>query len=311
MTIRECADFLKSRDGFLILSHVRPDGDTLGSCAALSHALNRMGKTAWMYPNEEITETLLPFVKPYFAPDGFEAQTIISVDVASEQMLIGNSEWNVDLCIDHHPSNTHYASETCVIPERASCGEIILDVITELLEGPDYEEAQLLYIAVSTDTGCFCYSNTNSDTFRSAAKLLDAGAQLDSLNQLLFRKTSVARLRLEGMIYSAMTFHFDNRVSVAVVSREMLDRAGATEDDCSDLANLAGRAREAVVCITIREVGENVSKLSLRSSSSVNVSEICSQFGGGGHAMAAGCTMQCSLEEAKSRILNAVEPKLP
>lgn len=139
MTIRECADFLKSRDGFLILSHVRPDGDTLGSCAALSHALNRMGKTAWMYPNEEITETLLPFVKPYFAPDGFEAQTIISVDVASEQMLIGNSGWNVDLCIDHHPSNTHYASETCVIPERASCGEIILDVITELLEGPDYE----------------------------------------------------------------------------------------------------------------------------------------------------------------------------
>lgn len=98
---------------------------------------------------------------------------------------------------------------------------------------------------------------------------------------------------------------------MAVVSKEMLDRAGATEDDCSDLANLAGRAREAVVCITIREVGENVSKLSLRSSSSVNVSEICSQFGGGGHAMAAGCTMQCSLEEAKSRILNAVEPKLP
>ena len=190
-------------------------------------------------------------------------------------------------------------------------GEIVLDVISELLGGPDYEEAQLLYIAVSTDTGCFCYSNTNSDTFRSAAALLDAGAQLDSLNQLLFRKTSVARLRLEGMIYSAMTFHFDNRVSVAVVSREMLDRAGATEDDCSDLANLAGRAREAVVCITIREVGENVSKLSLRSSSSVNVSEICSQFGGGGHAMAAGCTMQCSLEEAKSRILNAVEPKLP
>lgn len=311
MTIRECADFLKSRDGFLILSHVRPDGDTLGSCAALSHALNRMGKTAWMYPNEEITETLLPFVKPYFARDGFEAQTIISVDVASEQMLIGNSEWNVDLCIDHHPSNTHYASETCVIPERASCGEIILDVITELLEDPDYEEAQLLYIAVSTDTGCFCYSNTNSDTFRSAAKLLDAGAQLDSLNQLLFRKTSVARLRLEGMIYSAMTFHFDNRVSVAVVSREMLERAGATEDDCSDLANLAGRAKEAVVCITIREVGDHVSKLSLRSSSSVNVSDICAEFGGGGHAMAAGCTMKCDLEEAKSRILQAVEPKLP
>ena len=270
-----------------------------------------MGKTAWMYPNEESTETLLPFVKPYFAPDGFEAQTIISVDVASEQMLIGNSEWNVDLCIDHHPSNTHYASETCVIPERASCGEIILDVITELLEGPDYEEAQLLYIAVSTDTGCFCYSNTNSDTFRSAAKLLDAGAQLDSLNQLLFRKTSVARLRLEGMIYSAMTFHFDNRVSVAVVSREMLERAGATEDDCSDLANLAGRAKEAVVCITIREVGDHVSKLSLRSSSSVNVSDICAEFGGGGHAMAAGCTMKCDLEEAKSRILQAVEPKLP
>lgn len=311
MTIRECAEYLKTKDRFLILSHVRPDGDTLGSCGALTHALQRMGKTAYMYPNREVTETLLPFVEKYYAPEGYVPQTVISVDVASESMLAGGQDWVVDFCIDHHPSNSHYAKDYCVSPERASCGEIVLDVISELLEGPDYEEAQLLYIAVSTDTGCFCYSNTNSNTFLAAARLLDAGAELDSLNQLLFRKTSIARLRLEGMIYSGMTFHCDDRISVATVSQAMLETAGATEDDCSDLANLAGRARNALVCITIREIGDNVSKLSLRSSSEVNVSDICAQFGGGGHAMAAGCTMQCGTEEAKERILRAVEAVLP
>ena len=107
MTIRECADYLKNNDGFLILSHIRPDGDTLGSCAALAHALTRMGKSAWMYPNEEVTETLRPFVEPYFAPEGYQAQTVLSVDVASKQMLTGNREWKVDLCIDHHPSKSH------------------------------------------------------------------------------------------------------------------------------------------------------------------------------------------------------------
>ena len=166
-------------------------------------------------------------------------------------------------------------------------------------------------MAVSTDTGCFCYSNTNGNTFRAAAELMDAGAELSKLNQLLFRKTSIARLRLEGMIYSGMTYHFDGLASVATVTLDMMEKAQATEDDCSDLANLAGRAKDALVSVTIREIKPGVSKLSLRSSEPVNVSDICAQFGGGGHSLAAGCTLECGVEEAKEKILAAIETQLP
>lgn len=311
MTISECAEYLQDCDDILFISHVRPDGDTLGCCGAITHAMRRLGKTAFMFRNDEITETFFPFVKEYFAPDDFVPRVVVSVDVASQNMLAGNREWQVDLCIDHHPSNTGYAVRTLIEDDRAACGEIILELIQCMLGKPDYDEAQLLYIAVSTDTGCFCYSNTNSRTFLAASQLLEAGAELDKLNQMLFRKTSIARLRLEGMIYSSMTFHFENRVSVAVVSQEMLDRSGAVEDDCSDLANLAGRAREALVCVTIREVSKDTSKISLRSSHEVNVSDICGKFGGGGHAMAAGCSLKCGLDEAKQIILEAIGPKLP
>lgn len=311
MTIEQCAEYLKTSDQYMVFSHVRPDGDTLGSCAALVHALRRIGKTAYMYPNDEVTETYLPFVEPYFAPEDYEQKINVSVDVASENMLIGGNGRSIDLCVDHHPSNSHYADNVCVYPERSSCGEIILEIIKKLSGNIDEDEAQLLYVAVSTDTGCFCYSNTNSDTFRAAAELMDAGAKLPELNQLLFRKTSIARLRLEGMIYSGMTYHYDGLVSIATVTLDMMEKAQATEDDCSDLANLAGRAKDALVSVTIREIKPGVSKLSLRSSKPVNVSDICAQFGGGGHELAAGCTLECRVEEAKEKILAAIEPQLP
>jgi len=310
MEILECVELLKKNNDFLIVSHKRPDGDTLGSCGALCNALRRNGKNAYIYKNTEITEKYLPYVEEYFAPENFEAKCIVAADVADSNMLALGFSGAVELCIDHHPSNTGYAKNLLLQGDKSACGQIILEVIKELNGNIDEKEATLLYIAISTDTGCFQYSNTNSDTFRSAAETLDAGANLHELNQRFFRRHSMARVVLEGMIYHEMTFHRDGKIAIATITLKMLEDAHAKENDCDDLANLSGRVEGTVVSVTLREVAKNKTKVSLRSDPTVNSSDICSVFGGGGHAMAAGCTLECSPEEAKVKILDAIDSYL-
>jgi phosphoesterase RecJ-like protein len=307
MDIAECAELLKGQDNILIVSHLRPDGDTLGSSAALCHALKRLGKTAWMYPNTEATEKYLPYVTPYYAPCGFEPKYFVAVDTAEMGMTAVGYGGNIDLCIDHHPSNARYAKKLLLGDKKSACGEIILELIKTMCGGIDQTEGTLLYIAISTDTGCFQYSNTNSATFRAAAETLDAGADIHELNQRLFRRVSKARIILEGMIFSGMEFYRDGGVAVATVTLDMLKKAGATENDCDDLANLTGRVEGALVCVTIREMDDGTSKISVRTGPSVNSSDICAVYGGGGHAMAAGCTLNCPPDEARDRILKAID----
>lgn len=307
MNLKECAGLLLAHDDILLITHVNPDGDTVGSAAALCHALRRAGKAAYLYPNAQITEKLLPYAEPLFAPIGFEAGYVVAIDVATEQMLARGFSVEVDLCIDHHPSNSLYAKSWVVRGEKSACGEIVLELIKRLNGNISKEEATLLYIAISTDTGCFQYLNTNAATLKAAAELLQAGADNALVNSVFFRKVSRARLKLEGQIYSAMSFHRDGKIAVVCVTREMIDISGATEDDFDDLAGLAGRADGSVLNITIREMNDGNSKVSLRSDETVNSSDICAVFGGGGHAMAAGCTIMGTPEKAKEMLLAVID----
>ena len=172
MEYREFAQLLLQRDGFLILSHIRPDGDTLGSGSALCSALRRMGKTAYVICNPELTERYAPYVEPFSAPEGFVPSCVVAVDIAAPNLFPKNFSGAVDLCIDHHPSNTGYAGRTLLRAEKSACGEAILELIECMTGSVTQEEANLLYIAVTTDTGCFQYSNTNAATLRAAARLL-------------------------------------------------------------------------------------------------------------------------------------------
>lgn len=307
MEYGECVSLLMGQDNILVLSHIRPDGDTLGSGAALCSALRRAGKTAYIYENPEITDRYLPYVRPWFAPSGFVPDYTVAVDIAEPSLFPQGYAGTVRLCIDHHPSNARYAADLLLRDKKSACGEIVLELIKLLHGVPDRAEATLLYIAISTDTGCFQYSNTNSDTLRAAAETLDAGAGIHELNQRFFRRVSKARIILEGMIYSGMTFYRDGFVAVATVTNDMIAAAGATESDCDDLAGLVGRVEGADVGVTIREQDNGDSRISVRSSPAVNSSDICALFGGGGHKMAAGCTLHCPPAEAKSRLLAAID----
>ena len=310
MNAESIAALLRSWDSILLVTHRNPDGDTMGSGAALCSALRRCGKTAYLYPNAQVTEKLGAFVAPYFAPQDFVPQHILSVDVAVEKMFAEGFAGTVELAIDHHPSNSHYAPVELIDSERASCGEIVYSVILALCGGVSREEADLLYIALSTDCGCFQYANTDAHALRTAAELLEAGADNARLNLLFFRKVSPARLKLEGMIYDGMRFYRDGKVVVALVTDEMLAAAGASEEDCDDLAGLAGRAESGSVSITIRDYPGGASKVSVRSGSSFDSCALCARFGGGGHKMAAGCNLPVPPDQARELLLAAVNEML-
>lgn len=311
LTASECADFLRGHDGYLLVSHRRPDGDTLGSGAALCSALRRLGKSAYCIRNQEITDNYMPYLAPYFAPEGFVPSCTVTVDVAGEGLFPEGTPAPVCLALDHHPSNSGFAERTCLAAEKSSCGELVLEVIKALCGNVTKEESALLYIAVSTDTGCFQYSNTNSATLRAAAELIDLGADNSELNIRFFRTQSRARMALEGMMLSGMRFFRNGKISVVTVTLKMLADCGAVENDCEDLAGLAGKAEGCVVSMTIRETKPGESKISLRSKPGVNVSEICAVYGGGGHAMAAGCTIHTGPEEALELMLRAMDEKWP
>ena len=305
-----CEALLREKDRYLIVTHIRPDGDTLGSAAALCSALRRMGKTAWLYPNPQITENYLPYVAAYLAPADYAGETVVAVDVADTTMFPQGFSGTVDLAIDHHPSNGHYARETLLGAEKAACGELILELITDLTGGPAPGEATLLYLALATDTGNFAYANTTADTFRAAALLTDAGADRAEVNRTI-RKVSQARLRLEGMIYDGLRIYHDGQLVTATVCLDMMERTGATENDCDDLASLANRLNTGKVSATIREIAPGECKISLRTGREVNASDVCAVFGGGGHAMAAGCTIAASPDEAEAQMVRAIEKFWP
>ncbi len=307
MNYKQCAKLLLTHENILIVTHKNPDGDTVASAAALCAALRRGGRTAWLFPNRQIGDKLLSFMGKYLAPEGFAPKYTVAVDVAEAKLLSKEFTGEIDLCIDHHPTNSGYAGETMLRAEKASCAELILELIQCMNGDLTAEEATLLYIGLSTDTGCFQYSNTNAAAFRAAAELLRCGADNSTVNTLFFRKVSRARLQLESMLYAGMRFYRDGKIAVATVTLDMLDKVGANEDDLDDLAGLCGRAEGSVINITIREQRDGSSKVSVRTAKEVSSSEICAVFGGGGHAMAAGCTIYGDPDKAREMLLNVID----
>ena len=179
MTTAEAAARLAAMDQVLILTHVRPDGDTIGSAAALCCGLRALGKTAYLLPNPELTATYAPYAAPYLAEADFAPAYVVSVDIAALSLLPENArpyQDRIALAIDHHPSQEFFARETCLEADSAACGEIVYDILRQLTPLTP-EMALPLYVAISTDTGCFVYSNTTPRSHRIAAQLMEQTAQ--------------------------------------------------------------------------------------------------------------------------------------
>lgn len=308
LTIERCADYFRAHDGYLILSHHRPDGDALGSSAALCRGLRALGKTACLLENPEATDRYIPWISEYYAPADFVPSCVVSTDLADTGIIQKNAadyKDRIDLAVDHHPSNTGFAGKTLLMADRAACGEIIYLLLTELLGGIDRETAKLLYVAVTTDTGCFRYKNTTPETLRVGALLLEAGADND-LNRRLFMKKRRSRLELESCIINGLELFMDDEACIAVITLEDMARIGVTENDMEDIAVVAGQVESVELSCTLRQVSDTLWKCSVRTGDYKNAGLVCAEFGGGGHGMAAGGSLTGTLEEVKAQLREAV-----
>ena len=309
LDINGVAEFLKTRDNVLIITHKSPDGDTVGSAAALAEILRVMGKTAYVYNNPEFTKKLLKYVKAYIAPEGFTPSCVIAVDCADIKLFAKESDEyaeSVDLAIDHHITHREYARRICVVPGAAACGEIMFDIAKTLGVKLTKKLATPIYVAISTDTGRFLHANTTPESHIKAAELIAKGVDFEKINREFFIEKSRARLALEGELMSNINICFGGNVAIIKLSDESIRRAKATQEDLDGLSALARTPRGVSLGVYIHEK-DGAAKVSLRSDEKVNSAEFCAYFGGGGHERAAGCTMNVSLDEAEALIISRIK----
>ena len=295
LSYQAAAQWLLDHDGYLILTHVRPDGDTVGCAAALCTALREQGKTAWVLPNPETTAIFTPYLAGLLAPEGYQPQTVVSVDMAARGLFPENAQQyleRVDLAFDHHPSQEFFAQNTCLDAQRAACGELMFDVIRQW--GPVSQAVALpLYVAVSTDTGCFVYSNTSPATHAVAAALLATGIDFYPINRRHFRTRSFKRLQLESLLTAGMELLDEGQLAIVTLTLDMIAQVGAKEEDLDDISAFVGGVEGVHTGVTIRELRPGVCKISLRTEpGELNASAVCGKLGGGGHAAAAGATVE-------------------
>ena len=305
----QAAEFLSAHDRYLILTHVRPDGDTVGCAAALCRALRTLGKTAHVLPNPEITPLFSPYLEGLLAPEDLLPDTVVSVDMAARSLFPDNALPylpRVDLAIDHHPSQEFFARETCLDAGAAACGEIIYR-ICRALDVMNAAIAKQLYIAITTDCGCFVYNNTTPETHRIAAELMTYGDFWQQVNRNCFQTVSLKTIRLQNRLLESMEFYDDGHLAVGAISQKDMDELQASQGDSEELAAWAKKIQGVNVSATLRQLDERVWKVSLRTDGSLNATKACGILGGGGHAAAAGATMRDVDEaEARAKVLAAI-----
>lgn len=301
---------LQGADDILILTHRRPDGDTAGCAGALCRALRQIGKTAYILENPEITKRYTPLIVPCYPPEGFTPGYVVSTDIAEEKLFPDTAEGykgKVDLAIDHHRSNEGFAHKNLIRPDAGACAEVLYDVIMALGAKFTTDIAECVYIGVSTDTGCFKFSNTTAHTHAVAAACLTAGIDGGEINRALFETKTMPRFQMERIIFETMEFCEDGAIAIALLWRADIDRTGADMDDLDSIASLTRQIEGVRIGITLTENKDGTVKASVRTTKEMDASAICKKCGGGGHIRAAGASFDCGMEEAKAAILKAAQ----
>ena len=310
LTRIEAATWLRHRDRFLIISHRRPDGDTIGSTAALCLGLRQLGKEACILENPEITELYKHLYEGLTKAEASPEDVLISVDVASPGML-GESarslQDRIALRIDHHCTATSFTPDELVDGEAGACGEIIYDILRLMGVKLDKRLAEALYTAVSTDTGCFRYANTTAHSFAVAAACAEAGGDLHTINQNIFDTNSLARLKMQSWIIQNLRLLRDGQIAICALPLSVEKAIGVNEDDMENISGFPRSIAGVKIAATLRQTGDGKVKLSVRALPGYDASAVCAKFGGGGHKGAAGANTDLSLEAAAQAVAEAME----
>lgn len=311
LTKNETAAYLGGRDGFVILTHRRPDGDTLGSAALLCRGLRQLGKQAYILENPEVTPKYTFLVEGLTKKDAAPEDMLVSVDVATPDMLPAafmHLSHRIDLRIDHHRNPNPFTTYELVDPISAACGQIVHGVLLEMGAKLDIPMANALYTAVATDTGCFRFANAQPQTYETAAACARVTPYLRELNHILFGTVSLARLRLQGWMVEHALFLEQGAVCICPIPRKVEQEIGVTEDDMENISGFPRSIEGVQIAATLREDEEGRIKLSIRSYPDYDAGGICAKFGGGGHMGAAGATLDMTMEEAVKAVTAALPP---
>ena len=305
LTRNETAQYLLQHDNYCILSHRRPDGDTIGSSAALCLGLRSLGKKAHVLYNCEVSDRFAWLHEGLTKEAEEEGDTIVSVDVASPGMLPKSFQHllgKIALRIDHHDAATSFTDVELVDGSSASCAELVWDVLCDAGVTMDEKIAEAVYVGVSTDTGCFRYSNTKDHTFATAALCAKAGARVYELNQELFETNTLGRLRMQAWIVDHMKMLRGGEMAIVAIPMAVEAELGVTQDDMDNISSFPRTVAGVCMAATLRETADGDTKISVRAVPGYDATIVTTQFGGGGHKGAAGASMKMPLEEAAKAV---------
>ena len=306
MDFSKIKSFLESCDNATILTHKSPDGDTLGAGFALCRYLRLQGKKANVVNSDEFPERYA-FLYEGYEPMKFVEKTVIAVDIADTKLLGHNleeyeKEGKIDLCIDHHVSNKYYAKYTYVNASASAACQIMYELFRFMDAEIDRIIARCLYTGIATDTGCFKYENTTSAAHIAVSELMKYNIDYATINRKMFDVKSRARIKIEQAVTNDMEFLFDGRCAVMVITTQMMEESGIEPAEFEGLASIPLQVEGVEMGITVKQRHENVYKLSVRTTETIDASKFCQQFDGGGHIRAAGCELNGTLDEVKKII---------
>jgi phosphoesterase RecJ-like protein len=303
---------LREHQTFAVLSHVRPDGDALGSQLALGVSLRQLGKNVRIWNEEGMVDkySFLPcanlLTRPPAQPENVDVA--VALDTAIQNRLgttvAAIKSAKLWINIDHHPSNPGYGDIVYIDPKSPATGQILFELMTNQRLPIDSAIAENLYVAISTDTGSFQYPNTTARTFEIAAELVRAGVDVGRVSQLTYENYPRRRVELLRDLLGTMRFDAKDRVASFSLSMTTAKKLGVLPEDNEGLIDHLRAIRGVIVAVFFEELPDGKVRVSMRSKSEkVNVCAICEKFGGGGHVLAAGARVKGTLAEVEEKIL--------
>ena len=304
------SEIIKS-ENIVIITHIRPDGDTIGSAYALKYAIqNRFAdKTVTVLCGEEIKDRLR-FIfgddTPLITADENGYDLVIAVDTAEPVLMGENSKFTVDIKIDHHPNGSCYAGINLIDDKASACGEIIYDICTRL-GSITADIAMPLYAAICSDTGNFRFRNVTARTHRITAELIDTGIDHAEISNKLYGTKTQKELIAQRLVLNSLRYYLDGKVAVTLITNEMKLQSGINDDDLGEINSITLDIEGVDLGITIKQFDTEPGKyrVSMRSSVNADASAICGKLGGGGHVRASGALVKADdPESALKRIVD-------
>ena len=306
LSLRECADRLLSVEKPLVLMHIRPDGDTVGSAAALMEIFRELGREPLYASADEIPERLAFLLDGSSRAESFEGLTPVGIDIPSP-MQLGDLYGKLDVffTIDHHEVNTPF-SDNYTVGSASSAGEVLFDVLRVLVADGKLTVtkriAERIYAAISSDTGGFAYSNASAKTYADAAELVSFGIDHADINRRLFASKSKSEIVANGIVGANLKTAADGKIAYATISRAERENSSLAFSDFDTAIDVVRALRGSEIAFVIKETDAGQFKASLRSVGK-NVAEIAARHSGGGHIRAAGCTIAAETVDGAAKIL--------